>query len=196
MNDAGGTAPSMSDVDLVTRIAAGDRGAENEFVVRYQRGIRTLVRRHARSADPIVDDLVQEVLQHVLCRLREGALRDTEALGPYVRSAVVFTTAAEYRRRARRGEEKLSDEMDLPSEDIGPSALAEQRDTHAAVSRLVAELPTPRDRELLTRFYINEQPKSEVCAALAIDENHFHRVVFRARERLRALLLQSGLEVG
>lgn len=196
MNDAGGATPSTSDAELVARIATGDRGAENEFVVRYQRGIRTLVRRHARAGDPIVDDLVQEVLQHVLCRLREGALRDTEALAPYVRSAVVFSTTAEYRRRSRRGEETLGEGFDPPGDEIGPSALAEQRDAQACVSRLVAELPTPRDREVLTRFYLKEQAKSEVCTALDIDEAHFHRVVFRARERLRALLLQSGLEVG
>ena len=194
MNDVVGTTPSMGDADLVARIAAGDSGAENEFAVRYLRGIRTLVRRHARTADPIVDDLVQEVLQHVLCRLREGALRDAGALPAYVRSAVVFTTTAEYRRRGRRGEESLGDDFDPPGDEPEPSELVEQHQTRACVKLLLAELPTPRDREVLRRFYLDEQPKSAVCAALQIDESHFHRVVFRARERLRALLQQSGLE--
>ncbi len=196
MNDALETKPSIGDAELVARIAAGDRGAENDFVRRYQRGVRTLVRRHAREADPIIDDLAQEVLQHVLCRLREGALREAQALPAYVRSAVVFTTTAEYRRRGRRGEEQFAEGFDPPDESLSPSLLAERRDTQAAVHRLLAELPVPRDRELLTRFYVHEQDRPEVCAALGIDESHFHRVVFRARERLRALLLQSGLEVG
>jgi RNA polymerase sigma-70 factor (ECF subfamily) len=50
------------DADLVARIAAGDRSAEASFVRRFGRGVRALVRRHCRPGDPIVEDLVQDVL--------------------------------------------------------------------------------------------------------------------------------------
>jgi hypothetical protein len=41
---------------------------------------------------------------------------------------------------------------------------------------------------------LREESKSEVCRALGIDESHFRRVVFRARERLRAVLVAADVE--
>ena len=63
---------------LVGAIAAGSVEAERAFVLRYQRGGRALVVRACRPGDPVVDDLVQDVLMTVLGRLRQGALLDVE----------------------------------------------------------------------------------------------------------------------
>jgi len=58
------------EADLVARIAAGDKNAEREFVLRYQQGIRVIVRRHCRAGDGAAEDLAQDVLLRVLERLR------------------------------------------------------------------------------------------------------------------------------
>ena len=50
-----------------------------------------------------------------------------------------------------------------------------------------------RDRALLIGFYIEERSKDEVCAELGIPPDHFRRVVFRARERLRELFDKPDL---
>lgn len=50
------------------------------------------------------------------------------------------------------------------------------------------DLGTPRDRELLVRYYLHDEDKDSVCRRLGLTEAHFNRVIFRARERFRGLL--------
>ncbi len=177
--------------DLVARIAAGDRAAEAHFVSTYLRGVRALVRRRCRPNDPAVEDLVQDVLSRVLERLRAGAIRDAAALPAYVQATIAYATNAEYRmRRPAEGMEAIAD---LPASD-NPAEQLDSSRRAAILRRLLAQLPVPRDREILVRFYLEEQDKDEVCRSLGIEASHFHRVVFRARERFRQLL--DGTDIG
>ena len=177
--------------DLVARIAAGDRAAEAEFVRTFERGVRALVRRRCRPGDPIADDLAQEVLARVLERLRVGAIRDAAALPAYVQATIVYTTSAEY--RSRRPTESAAIIDDMPSSDNPVDQLASGQ-LAILLRTLLEQLPVARDREILVRFYLDEQDKDEVCRHLGIDASHFHRVVFRARERFRQLLDQAGVK--
>ncbi|HEX7770672.1 MAG TPA: sigma-70 family RNA polymerase sigma factor [Dokdonella sp.] len=177
--------------DMVARIAAGDRAAEAHFISTYLRGVRALVRRRCRPNDPAVEDVVQDVLSRVLERLRAGAIREAAALPAYVQAAIAYATNAEY--RARRPTEGMEAIADLPASDNPADQLDSSR--RAAILRsLLEQLPVPRDREILVRFYLEEQDKDEVCRSLGIEASHFHRVVFRARERFRQLL--DGTEIG
>jgi len=181
-------------VALVGRIGAGDRSAETEFVLAFRAGVRALVRRHARPADPIVDDLVQDVLHTVILRLRENALNEPAALPGYVRSAAVFAVTAEYRKRGRRGENGTDPQSpdDLPDPDQ-PDHHARREQLRASVNHVLAELGMERDREVLRRYYLNEEDRDTVCAALAIEHDHFHRVLHRARTRMKELLVRRGI---
>jgi len=191
---AGQGAPvaTAADADFVTRIAAGDREAETEFVRRYQRGVRVLVRRHCRPNDPIVDDLAQDVMARVLERLRAGAIRDPAALPAYVQATIVYAASAEY--RARRIKEPVAsiDEAIVDADD--PPRRVSSSQMSELLRGLLDKLPVARDREVLARFYLAEEDKETVCRGLGIDASHFHRVVFRARERFRALLAEAGIE--
>lgn len=187
------SATVSAEPDLVTRIAGGDRAAEAEFVHRFERGVRVLIRRHCRPGDPVVDDLVQDVLTGVIERLRAGAIRDATALPGYVQAAAVYATNAEYRQRRPT----LSDASihDLPDAE-NPSTHLAATQLSALLRTLLAEMPVERDREVLTRFYLLEEDREQVCRSLGIDPAHFHRVTFRARERFRSLLEQAGFGDG
>lgn len=184
VSETGGSA------ELVARIVAGDRDAESEFVRRYERGVHILLRRHCRRADPVVADLAQDVLTTVLERLRAGALLDGNALPAYVRSTVVRTATAEYRRR--RPVDAMSAVEDLPSH-ADPIDEHGSRELAGLLKKLLAELPMVRDREVLRRFYLADEDRDDVCRSLGIDTTHFHRVVHRARERFRSLLEEAGI---
>jgi RNA polymerase sigma-70 factor (ECF subfamily) len=197
MNEWEGTpvAPAKPNNDLLSRIAAGDRGAEKEFVTRHYRGILALVRRHCRPNDPAVEDLAQEVVTSVLQRLRANAIRDEKALPAYIQIVIVRLTAAEYRgRRDELASAKQSAPDPVDVRDPGHALDAARR--RKIVSEMISQLPTARDREVLRRFYLQEQSRVEVCQSLEIDESHFHRVVFRARQRLRQLLEAAGVRSG
>jgi RNA polymerase sigma-70 factor, ECF subfamily len=186
----GDGAASSQGADIVARIAAGDRLAETEFVRTYQRGVRALVRRHCRPGDPIADDLAQDVLTRVLERLRVGAIRDSAALPAYVQATIVYTTSAEYRRRAPT--DPISAVDDLPGSD-NPTDRVDSEQLAGVVRLLLEQLTVARDREILVRFYLEGSDRDEVCQQLGIEASHFHRVVFRARERFRELLDRAGI---
>ena len=64
--------------------------------------------------------------------------------------------------------------------------------TQAAVHKLLRSMPMRRDREILTRFYVEDQDKDEICEALGLDSLHFNRVLFRAKKRFRKILEKSA----
>jgi RNA polymerase sigma-70 factor (ECF subfamily) len=177
-------------LDLVARIAEGDREAEAEFVRRFEGGVRVLMRRHCRLGDPVVADLSQDVLMHVLERLRAGAVRDADALPAYVRSTVVRTATAEYRRRRETVDAALVEDIAGTDNPVDKHASAQ---LSALLQALLSQMPVVRDREILLRFYLKDEDRDDVCRALDIDPTHFHRVVHRARERFRTLLDAAGV---
>lgn len=184
--------PAVSDAamseQLVLRIEAGDVDAEVEFVRQFLPGVRTLVRRHARPRDPAIDDFVQDVLQTTLKALRSGQVRDRQALHAYLRGVVLFTVRADYRRRERQGANRSESFVEDLIDARDPAQIVSMEQTSRLVRQLVGELKLDRDRDVLDRFYLREESKETVCRLLGIDEDHFHRVLFRARQRLRELL--------
>lgn len=178
----------------VPRIAAGDREAEAKLVEHFVDGIVAITRRHCRPGDPAVDDIVQDVICHLLERLRQGALNDARALPAYIRTAVIHACTSEYRRRRLRGEAVPYTDTLLQAPDSDDPAVAlPARYLALAIRQLVSEMPVRRDREVLVRFYLEEAGKERVCEELGIDSGHFHRVIHRARERFRALLTRAGI---
>lgn len=181
--------------NLVQRIVDGEAAAEAALLERFRPGVHALVRRHCRPGDPIVDDIAHDILLTLLERVRTGAIKDPEALPAYVRTSIVRACNAEYRQRR---EQPLGDSADEVVDEITPHNDPQQRydaeQLRVAVNELLLELTVERDRELLRRFYLLEHDKQDVCAALGIDEGHFHRVVHRARQRFRELLERSGID--
>ena len=176
---------------LVARIASGDRAAEADLVTRFQRGITLLARQHARPNEHRVADVVQTVLMNTIERLRAGALREAAALPGYLRTSVLNEVTAMYRSKASISGDDAAGADDAIAE-LATTDTPEARATQAQLLRKVLQaidgLAVPRDRELLIRFYVREESRDDVCAALGIDEAHFRRVLFRARERLHGVL--------
>lgn len=188
-----GSRENVLPAQLVERIGQGDRHAEDQFAQLYRGGILVLVRRHCRPNDPQVDDLAQDVLVIVLEHLRARALENPAALQSYIRSTVTFVTAAEYRKRGRRGDTLPIEAADAAADGEDPSSALASAQLASRVDELLRHLPVARDRELLRQFYVLERSKDDVCRNLGIDPSHFHRVAYRARERMREILESSGM---
>ncbi|MFZ2235598.1 MAG: sigma-70 family RNA polymerase sigma factor [Dokdonella sp.] len=178
---------------LAERIAAGDASAENEFVRHFRAGVMALVRRHARPFDADIEDMTQDVLQSTITALRDGRVRDHATLPAYLRTSVTFTVRSHYRKRHRRHEDCVVELDDGIAVNDDPADNVTSRQLALLVRQLVGQLQIDRDRKLLERFYLREQSKVQVCTELGISDEHFHRVAFRARERLRILLLDAGV---
>ena len=57
---------------------------------------------------------------------------------------------------------------------------------------MLEEMPVARDREVLVRFYLNDEDREQICRELRLSEEHFNRVIFRARNRFRELIEHRG----
>ncbi|HET8696271.1 MAG TPA: sigma-70 family RNA polymerase sigma factor, partial [Gammaproteobacteria bacterium] len=85
--------------------------------------------------------------------------------------------------------EELEDATQTPLE------AAVRSDERRLLERAIEKLGAARDRELLTRCYLLEQDRHEVCASLGLDRNQFNKALSRARSRLRNLLA-DGMQLG
>jgi RNA polymerase sigma-70 factor (ECF subfamily) len=174
--------------DLVRRIRAGDAMAETELVERYSRGLLYMLRRTA--VDPaLAEDLHQEAFRIVLERLRERELEEPERLAGFLHRTAKNLFVAGYRKGARRKTDGEVEGMEaVPDPASGPLQETLRQEEAGLVRRLIGELDTDRDRQLLYRFYIAEEDKERICADLGLSSLHFNRVLFRARQRFKEIL--------
>jgi RNA polymerase sigma-70 factor (ECF subfamily) len=63
------------------------------------------------------------------------------------------------------------------------------------VRTLMTHLPMARDREVLLRFYINEEPKESICRSLDLSDLQFNQVLWRARQRFGEILRKHGFSL-
>ncbi len=182
--------------ELVRRIHHGkgrDTAAETDLVRRYSRGLLYMLRRMA--GDPaLADDLHQETFRVVIERLRERGLEDPERLAGFLHRTAKNLFIGGYRKVVRRKTEGEVDGLEtVPDPAADPHQRAVREEEAALVRRLIGELETDRDRQILYRFYIAEEDKERICADLDLSSLHFNRVLFRARQRFKDLLENAGV---
>jgi RNA polymerase sigma-70 factor (ECF subfamily) len=156
---------------------------------RMRDGVLALLRIELRDR-VLTEDLCNETFRIVLERVQRQPLEHPEKLASYVAQTARFVARTHLRNIRRRktftGQQDAIDEFG--DEDLDPAAVTEAEARAKAVRQVLSEIPNVRDREVLVRVYLKDHDKEQVCLELGIDEAHFRRVIFRARERFRALL--------
>ena len=171
---------------LVARILAGEKSAEEELVQQYSRGVSIILNRSTGDRS-ISEDLSQETFQIALEKIRQGEIREPDRLSGFIVS-LARNLASDHFRRSRRLEGFADpDEAELIPES-SPSQLDRllMKEKSKMVRKLLDEM-SERDRQILFRFYIAEDDKDRICADLQLSSLHFNRVLHRARERYRDL---------
>ena len=178
--------------ELVRRIHMGDARGEADLVERYSRGLLVMLRR--TTGDPaLADDLHQETFRITIERLRERGLAAQERLAGFLHRTAKNLFVAGYRKTARRKTEGEAEGMEaVPDPASGPLQESLRQEEAALVRRLIGEMETDRDRQILYRFYIAEEDKERICDDLGLSSLHFNRVLFRARQRFKELLERVG----
>lgn len=180
--------------DLAVRVSTGDRAAETELVERYSRGLRYLLLRRTRNAE-LAEDLLQETWAVALKRMRQSTIDEPERLSGFLSGIARHLALNESRKASRQRTSFNSEIVDLiPDDQASPVRQASRAEICQHVRRLLDELKLERDRQILERFYVREQDKEEICRKIGVDGSHFNRVLFRARQRLRDLVLRENLK--
>lgn len=181
--------PENIDAALVVRIAAGDRQAETALVRRYSRAVRALLEQRVRSRET-ASDLVQETFIVVIARIRDSGIHDPSRIAGFLRQTAINLANSEKRKAQRQRTDVAVDEEIVESipGPVDPQALVEEEDLARLVNQLVDTLPMERDRDLLRRYLVQGEDKDVLCSAYALSSEHFDRVLYRARMRLRELV--------
>ena len=181
---------------LAERIAAGDPAAEAELVARFRRGVVVIARRACGDVEQ-AQDVAQEVFRVALERIRSGAVNDPDRLPGFMASLArnLAVEADRARRECRRRGAGESEAQGVAARGASPLEAVLQAEEQRQAREVLEEVATGRDREVLRRVYLAGEHREEVCRALGLSRLQLTRVLFRARERFRALWLsRSELE--
>lgn len=174
--------------DLVRRILAGDKSAEDELVERYANGVRFAIGQSAQDRSA-VEDLYQETFCVVLQKIRRGEVREPERLSGFIVSVARNLMIDYFRRTSRkRAREEDADTASVRSPEPSQLDRLLQDQRKVLAHRVLASMPSHRDRTVLSRFYIADDDKDRICEDLGLSSHHFNQVLCRARERFRKLL--------
>jgi RNA polymerase sigma factor (sigma-70 family) len=180
---------------LVQRLQCGDPRAMTELYTVFARGIRFYLCRSLGSLD--LDDRVHDAFLIVVEAIRRGELRDPCRLMGFVRTVVRRMVSQQVYLRAHPRASSYEDNLDLTVADsrATPEAAAMSHEQLELAHRLLREMSV-RDREILERFYVLEQPPEQICFEMGLNETQFRLLKSRAKKRFGALgrrkLAQSG----
>ena len=154
-------------------------------------GLRALILRRVRDPETAAD-ILQDAAVTTLEKLRSGEIAHVENVGGFL-YRVALNHLRNYRRKDRSGVSSSDELESLAHPDSDPEWQSVGHPEWAtAARRMLSEMPTSRDRDLLVRFYLNDEDKESICDELGLTDEHFNRVIFRARNRFRALLERRG----
>lgn len=176
---------------LVLRIASGDSEAETIMINRYQKGLLFMLR-HRSGNLALAEDISQETWRIVIEKLRANQIKKPESLAAFIVQTGKNQLLMAYRKSKNKEQDKEQFVIDQAvDQQAPPHERIEQAHRAEHVRRLLGELSIDRDREILRRFYLLEQPKVQICRDLSIDNNHFDRVIYRAKLRFKELIEQT-----
>jgi RNA polymerase sigma-70 factor (ECF subfamily) len=181
-------------LDLVNRIETGDRVAEADLITRFEHGIKLILLKRTGSAQ-LANDLCQDTFVVALRKVRAGELRKPQCLSAFIRQTAVNICIDHYRKEKRYIHQD-DGTISLHHTHIdNKAAKIDCQATRALLETSLDQLAMPRDREILRRFYLADEDKGRICQDLDLSSPHFDRVLYRAKQRMRELIVrQKGLK--
>src|SRR5690348_12773384 len=142
--------------DVVQRIRNGDPGGMEELYRVFTKGIRFFLYRQLGPQD--LDDRVHDMFLMVMHSICRGDVRQPERLMGYVRTVLHRQVAAQIEEamRSRRNQTGLDRTVELSDCAPDPERGAIEHQKQEMAFRMLLGI-AKRDREVLTRFYLQEQ---------------------------------------
>jgi RNA polymerase sigma factor (sigma-70 family) len=172
--------------ELVEQIRIGDQSALEQMYRIFSTGVRFYLCRQLGPQD--LDDRVHDVFLIIVQSIQKGELREPERLMGYVRTIVRRQVAAQIddNVKARHNQADLDFGMTLSDHHPNPERCAIEHESEELAMRILNSLPK-RDREVLARFYLEEQPPDRICREMGLTETQFRLVKSRAKARFGEL---------
>lgn len=176
---------------IAAAIYQGDRRAEAALFERYYHSTLFSLERKTNNLHD-AEDACQEAFRIALERLRKTPLEDPDKLAGFVHNTAMTVQKGDYRKTSRRKTFADQDRVDRVVDSKQDQLRNLIRDnTDAAVRTLIKGMKNERDRKILWAVYVEEKEKEEICAELNLDHRHFDKVLHRAKQRFKKLLLEG-----
>jgi RNA polymerase sigma-70 factor (ECF subfamily) len=178
-----------SEAALIQRMAGGDREA---FAILYRQLERPLfgylmkLSRERETAEDILNETMLEVWRQA------GRFEGRSSVSTWVFSIAHHRAVSRFRKRR---ESPLDEGQAAAIADDAP--MPDQRVQSMGMSRLLARLIDQlsfEHREVINLAYYQEFSVQEIADALGVPANTVKTRMFYARQRLKALLAESGVE--
>ena len=177
----------------VDKTAADDLARLDMLISANYPGLRSLISRTVRDR-ALANDLLNEAVAIACEHLRSGRIAQRERIAGYVYQ-VALNLLRNYRRKLSERDDRRAGEQALDLLACADNSDKDRLEAQiaACVRDLVEGLPTARDRDIVKRFYLDEDEKDVICQDLGLSPLHFDKVIFRARQRMKSLLEARGL---
>ena len=168
--------------ELVSRIQAGHESGMEDLYRIFARGIRFYLCRQLGCQE--LDDKVHDTFLIVVQAIRRGDIREPERLMGFVRTVVRRQVAAHIDHLVHARREHLHMDVGVRIPDIrrNPEQTAVFRQKVEFMEEVLSKL-SERDRQILTRFYLNEQSQEQICDEMDLSETQFRLLKSRAKAR-------------
>jgi RNA polymerase sigma-70 factor (ECF subfamily) len=186
--------PDAHVVEPAAQSPGMDRAAVERLIAKHYTGLRLLIQRRTGDAE-IAADILNQAACTAWEKWQSGQVRRPEEIGGYIFQVAMNLLRNRRRKVVERADRHVDSEVlgHLPADADAADRWLEKK-IAARVKRVLQDLPLRRDREILVRFYLQEEEKDAICRDLGIEADHFDKVLHRARGRLKELLEASGLQ--
>jgi RNA polymerase sigma-70 factor (ECF subfamily) len=191
--------PGFSPVEwntLVAKVKVGDDAGMEQLYKLFSRGIRYYLCRQLGPQE--LEDKVHDTFLIVVNAIRRGDLREPERLMGFVRTVVRRQVAAyiETAVMARRDQTDLESGVTVVDRKQNPEQQAMGKEKAELMKSALSQL-SQRDRDILVRFYLEEQPQEQICEEMRLTETQFRLLKSRAKAKFgeigRKKLASSGI---
>ena len=175
--------------DLVAQIHEHHESAMEQLYRVFLMATRPYLRRHLGAQD--LDDHVHDLFLVIVQSIQKGKLREPERLMGYVHTVVRQEVAAQIDANVKARLRPQADPETVSSGRPNPERIAIAHENRELARRILNSL-SRRDREILARFYLDDQPATRICQEMGLTATQFrlykHSALERFGERGRAIL--------
>jgi RNA polymerase sigma factor (sigma-70 family) len=176
---------------LVAEIRQCNQQAIAEFYQLLRTGVRWRLFRQLRTPD--ADDYVHDVFLTVTVAIQNGALRDPERVFGYVNTIVNRIVCSVIAERVK--ERSSSADHKTVNGIIDRRSDSEQRLLHLQKVETMKQVllsMSANDREILERFYVDEQTREEICSQMNLTKTQFRLAKSRAKAKFEEIACKKA----
>ena len=177
-----GSRPYAHWANLVERIRACQADGMEELYRCFTTGVRLYL--WSQSGPRDLEDRLHDLFIQIVQAIQRGTIREPERLMGFVRIVAQRQGWAHIRQVVSKRTEEISLESKSEIDEVshGPEHAAIFRQREELARRVLAEM-ADRDREILIRFYLKEQPCKKICLEMNLTETQFRLLKSRAKAR-------------